>query len=382
MRTNRVVTSWLISVAVAGVCFCSLASVDAQQAPDLGMRIARLLDPIRRNYTLPALGGAIVTSQGLIGVGVTGVRKAGTDALVTPDDKWHLGSDTKAMTATMIGLLVQQGKLRWDSTIGEVFTDLASNSRSPLTKVTLLQLLSHRAGLPSNPSGGWDKIPRNVPIRRQREIAVETALKMNNAKPGTAYEYSNWGYVIAGAMAERAADATWEDLMTSLVFKPLGMTSVGFGGMGTPGVIDQPWGHTDINKPVSGNGPDVDNPPVLGPAGRVHATLSDWSKFIADQLRGARREQALLNADTYTTLHTPPFEGDYALGWATMNRDWGGGTVLTHTGSNTMHYAVAWMAPLRDFAVLIVTNEGGNGVDRAVDEAAQALIWLQSSVPR
>jgi CubicO group peptidase (beta-lactamase class C family) len=76
----------------------------------------------------PRIGGAIVTSQGLIGVGVTGVRKAGTDALVTPDDKWHLGSDTKAMTATMIGLLVQQGKLRWDSTIGEVFTDLASNS--------------------------------------------------------------------------------------------------------------------------------------------------------------------------------------------------------------------------------------------------------------
>src|SRR5262245_58643834 len=182
MRTHRVVTSCLISVAVAGVCFCSLAPVGAEQASDLGLRIARLLDPIRRNYNLPAVGGAIVTSKGLIGVGVTGVRKAGTDVLATTDDRWHLGSDTKAMTATMIGLLVQQGKLRWDSTIGEVFTDLASGSRSPLTKATLLQLLSHRAGVPANLSGGWDKIPRNLPIRRQREMAVETALKVNNAK--------------------------------------------------------------------------------------------------------------------------------------------------------------------------------------------------------
>src|SRR4030095_1242765 len=130
-------------------------------------------------------------------------------------------------TAAMIGLLVQQGKLRWDSTIAEVFPDLASASRSPLTKVTLLPLLSHRAGLPINVSGGgWDSIPFNQPIRRQREMVVERALKVNNAKPGT-YEYSNWGYVIAGAMAEKTADATWEDLMTSLVFPPLGMTSVG-----------------------------------------------------------------------------------------------------------------------------------------------------------
>ena len=381
--THRVVSSCLISLAVAGVGFCTLTPAGAVQAPDIGLRIARLLDPIRRSYNLPALAGAIVTSQGLTGVGVTGVRKAGTDVLVTADDRWHLGSETKAMTATMIGLLVQQGKLRWDSTIGEVFTDLASTSRSPLTKATLLQLLSHRAGVPANLTGGWDKIPRNLPIRRQREMAVETALsKVNNAKPGTSYEYSNWGYVIAGAMAEKAADATWEDLMTSLVFQPLGMTAVGFGGMGTPGVIDQPWGHTDIGKPVARNGPDVDNPPVLGPAGRVHSTLGDWSKFLADQLRGARGEQALLNADTYTALHTPPFGGDYALGWATSTREWGGGTVLTHTGSNTMHFAVTWVAPVRDFAVLVVTNEGGNGVDRAVDEAAQALIWLHGSVAR
>jgi CubicO group peptidase (beta-lactamase class C family) len=160
--------------------------------------------------------------------------------------------------------------------------------------LTLLQLLSHRAGLPSNPSGGWDKIPRKrADSGVSARFAVETALKLNNAKPGTAYEYSNWGYVIAGAMAERAADATWEDLMTSLVFKPLGMTSVGFGGMGTPGVIDQPWGHTDINKIRSqATAPTSTILPCSGRPGRVarHAErLVEVHRRSAARARGANR---------------------------------------------------------------------------------------------
>jgi CubicO group peptidase (beta-lactamase class C family) len=68
-----------------------------------------LLEPIRSKYKLPALAGAIVTSRGLTAIGVTGVRKTGTDVAVTVDDTWHLGSDTKAMTAVLIGLVVEQG---------------------------------------------------------------------------------------------------------------------------------------------------------------------------------------------------------------------------------------------------------------------------------
>jgi CubicO group peptidase (beta-lactamase class C family) len=316
-----------------------------------------------------------VTGKGLEASGVVGVRKAGTEIAATADDKWHLGSDTKAMTAVLIAALVENGRLKWETTIGEVFPELASSMAPAFQKINLLELLSHRAGLPANLF--WGLVTRTQTIREQRLASLKAASTGKlNSEPGTKYLYSNLGYVIAGTMAERAAEAPWEDLVNKVVFQPLGMDSVGFGGVGTPGQIDQPWGHTADGKPVKDNGPEADNPPVLGPAGRVHCTLSDWARFVADWLRGARGEKALLKPDTYRILQTPPFGGDYALGWAVVEREWGGGKVLTHAGSNTMNLAVAWLAPLRDFAVLIVTNQGGPAAYKACDEAASALINL------
>src|SRR5947209_7467119 len=76
--------------------------------------IDELLETVRQRHGLPALGGAIVTSKGLVAIGAVGVRKAGTKVPVTVDDQWHLGSDTKAMTATVIARLVEQGRLKWE----------------------------------------------------------------------------------------------------------------------------------------------------------------------------------------------------------------------------------------------------------------------------
>ena len=124
------------------------------------------------------------------------------------------------------------------------------------------------------------------------------------------------------------------------------------------------------------NGPAVDNPAVLGPAGTVHCSLQAWSKFVADQLAGERGAGKILKQETYRFLHTPPFGGYYALGWGVVDRPWGGGKVLTHAGSNTMNYAVVWAAPLKQFAVLVVTNQGDDQAAKACDEAASALIKM------
>lgn len=342
-------------------------------------RVDDLLMSILQKHQMPALAGAVVTGRGLEAIGAVGVRKAGTDVAVTVEDLWHIGSDTKAMTAALIGSLVEQGKLRWETTIGEVFPDIAAPWPPAFKDITLLHLLSHRSGLSANLL--WFALPKSDPIREQRFAALKLASSIKPLSlPGEKYLYSNLGYVIAGAMAEKVGEAAWEDLMKTLIFEPLGMKNVGYGGVGTPGQIDQPWGHAADGTPVAGNGPDVDNPPVVGPAGRVHCSLGDWAMFIADQLRGARGEKALLKPETYQKLHTPPFGGNYALGWGVAEREWGGGTVLTHSGSNTMNMAVVWLAPRRDFAVLVVTNQGGEAAAKACDEAASALIrWHQKS---
>ncbi len=354
------------------------------QAPDSksdgGARIQDLLESIRQKHHLPALAGAIVTGREVVAIGAAGVRKAGTETPVTLDDEWHLGSDTKAMTAVLIASLVEQGKLGWDTSIEQTFPDLAAELQPEMRKVTILHLLSHRSGLPANIL--WGRVSTQVPLLEQRQNVVKSlkTLKLKS-EPGSAYEYSNLGYVVAAAMAEKVTNTSWEALITATVFKPLKMKSAGFGGTGTPGKVDQPWPHGADGNPAPGNGPAVDNPPVLGPAGIVHCSLADWAAFIMDQLRGEQGNGALLKTETYKMLHKPPFGGDYALGWLTAQRPWGGGMVLTHAGSNTWNYAVVWIAPLRDFAVLVCTNQGGPVAAKACDEAASALILLKLNPP-
>ncbi len=170
--------------------------------------------------------------------------------------------------------------------------------------------------------------------------------------------------------------------MAEMVFGPLGMTNVGYGGLGTPGQLDQPWGHYDDGRPAPLNGPSADNAAVISPAGRVHCTLADWSKFVADHLRGALGKSSLLRHETYKRLHASAFGGPHALGWIVQERDWGGGTVLNHGGCNGMYFANVWVAPKKDFAVLICTNQGGDKAFEATDKVAASLIELHRMMNR
>jgi hypothetical protein len=128
-----------------------------------------------------------------------------------------------------------------------------------------------------------------------------------------------------------------------------------------------------MRRPIE-PGPIADNPPVLGPAGTVHCSVGDWAKYILEHVRGESGGSKLLKSETFKRLHTPRPGEDYMGGWMVTEREWGGGKVLTHAGSNTMNFCVAWLAPLRDFAVLVMTNQGGEKAALACDKAASQLI--------
>lgn len=338
--------------------------------------VTAALQPILEKHRLPALAGAIVTGSGQVDLGVVGVRKAGDPTAATVGDLWHLGSNTKAMTAAVAAGLVEQGKLAWDTKLADVFPELAPQMRPSFHAVTLRQLLTHRAGLARDLD--WRALEREGSAQDQRLRALRLATAEEPAHEiGGASHYSNLGYAIVGAVLERVTGRGWEETIREELLVPLEMASAGFGGTGTRGHVDQPWPHTAAGKPTAENGPAVDNAAVIGPAGRVHCTLADWAKFVADQLRGARGEPALRKPATYATLHAAEGPGGFAMGWAVTRRDWGGGTVLTHSGCNTMNYSVAWLAPQRNFAVLVCVNQGDDEAGKAADEAAGALIRLR-----
>ena len=361
---------------VAAIAALAVLSACRPVSREGDARITAMLAPIVSKHRVPAMAAAIVTSRGLEAVGVVGVRKAGERVAATLGDLWHLGSETKAMTAALAGRLVERGLLAWDTRVVDLFPELEPEADPAMRGVTLLHLLTHRAGLPAGLV--WSSLT-GATVQERRVDAVRRALSSPPpADPGSAYVYSNLGYVVAGAMIERVLGTSWEAAIRREIFAPLGMRSAGLGGVGTPGRTDQPWGHPSPGLPGAANGPDSDMAAVLGPAGRVHATIQDWGLFITDQLRGARGDGGILEPETYRVLHTAPFGGDYAPGWEVRRRDWGGGTVYTHIGTNTEYFATVWMAPERDFALLVCANLG-SGAWPAVDQAVSGLLKIRST---
>ncbi len=284
------------------------------------------------------------------------------------------------MTATLIAMLVEDGTLRWDQTLAESLPDLASRMHADYRGVTLEQLLSHRAGVPSDLSadGLWGRLwaDDGKPNEARRMLVEGVLTRAPEHAPGTKCLYANAGYAIAGYIAETKLETTFEVLLRKRLFEPLGMRSAGFGAPGSNAHVDSPRGHRrdgDKFAPVA-PGRGADNPPAIAPAGTVHAALGDWAKFVALHLRGYADGRRMLSDATLKKLHTPPDDlNPYALGWAAMQRSWGG-NVITHSGSNTMWYCVVWASPERGFAVLVATNAAGEDAAKACDEAAAALI--------
>lgn len=374
----------LVTGAGPGQVTVTAASEGAEGTATLAVTtspITEALLEVRAEHPVVALAGAIVTSSGLVDVGAVGNRAVGSPVPVTRYDKWHLGSITKSMTSTLVGVLVEEGTLDWATTLGEAFPDLAPTFHPELRAVPIEAMLAHRGGFTNDHRQfamwrtSWtstDPLPE-----QRRAFVAEVAAQAPEFPPLKMFHYSNLGYIVAGSMIESATGEAWETLMHRHVFSPLGMRDTGFGPPGVEGVIDQPRGHRSEEGgmliPVYG-----DNPPAFGPAGTVHATMQDLARYVATHLKGEQGIEDLLQPETMRRLHTPADGFEYAGGWFVVQRQWAGGRVLNHSGSNTYWYAVVWMAPERDFAVLAATNQAGDlaELDEATDLAAWRLIRL------
>ena len=343
-------------------------------------QLGKLLESIRDAHHLPGIIGAILRGETLANIGAAGVRKLGSAQPMQVQDQVHLGSCTKAMTATLLGMLVDDGLLSWSSSIRDVFPEVASRLHTDFQTTTLAELLTHRAGLPHDTS--WWRLPGLTTTDQRRAALLALLSKPPLTRPGTVYAYSNAGYVMAGLMAEEVSGQSWEELMQQRLFEPLGMKSAGFGppGQSDGDRTDQPWGHQENHgrfEPVLN-----DNPPCMGPAGTVHCSVPDWGKFAALHLRGAEGKARLLKPATFRTLHTPPPGCDYAGGWIVSYQPWASGKTLTHDGSNTYWYASIWIIPTLDLATMVATNEAGSAAKAACQEATRELTRYAADQPR
>ena len=317
---------------------CWVASDSADRASSLGDLLAQPTE----DGASPGLVAAIVDHRGVREIAAAGVRKAGNSQALLTSDHMHVGSNTKAMTSTMLATLVEDGVFPngWNTTIADAFPELLDEIHPDYQPVDLWQLVTMTGGIKRNASN-W-RAHQGLGLLQRRYRILRDNLADPPATAAGEYLYSNLGYVVAGAMAEKVTGKIWETLMQERLFGPLGMSTAGFGPPGTPGGLDQPWGHR--RGPPSGDWvPNQDdNPPALGPAGTVHLSLEDWSKFIALWLPDTA--PAILDRATLDRLITPT-TGDYAAGWVVASRPWAQGTTIAHSGSNTSWYTILWIAP-------------------------------------
>jgi CubicO group peptidase (beta-lactamase class C family) len=182
---------------------------------------------------VPAVGMLVIQHGHVAQVDVRGVKRIRGHDAVQISDVWHIGSDAKPMTATLIARLVDRGTLSWNAPLEKMLPGLAAKMRPEYRKVTLVQLLSHRSGLPHDyhdlkyfNAFFSDKRP---PQQQRYDYIAHALTDKPVASPGTKFSYSNSGFVISAVIAERATGTPYETLMRREVFGPLGMKSAGFG---------------------------------------------------------------------------------------------------------------------------------------------------------
>jgi CubicO group peptidase (beta-lactamase class C family) len=397
--------SFCLVFFVAGAAVPHLFSTDAfaqrvmadkkRPAPRGPESLDILLEPYLDKYGLPALGAAVVRDGRIVAIDVTGTRKAGRKIPVTTGDRFHIGSDTKAMTALLAAMFVEAGKLRWDSTVEEIFPELKKTVAAGWGAIPLEGLLSHTSGIPADDETfrrllGESLDQEDLDLKGLRYFILSKFITQPvAAAPRKQFAYSNMGYMMAGAMIERVAGKSWEELVLERVFVPLRLGNAGFGPQSNVGMVDAPLPHKIIDgraKPMLA-GPNADNPLVLGPAGTVHMSLQDFARWAIWNLGRGKRGPDLIRPETFTRLTTPvidiplkkdsapgtPARGRYGLGWGEVEFPWAKGPLLFHGGSNGMNLAHIILDLKSDFGMVLMTNIGGEKADEAFRSLAEEL---------
>ncbi len=283
---------------------------------------------LQQRTGVPAYAIGVMRNGEEIDRAASGMRETGGDEVVTINDAFHWGSIAKSVTGTVIGKLVEQGRLNWDTTIEAVLGDIPM--RDEYREATLTQLMSHQAGIQPYENFTRDDVERLLSgssssgSERRKNLVAEILSEKPFALPGETGRYSNGGIALAGYMAERVSGKSWRELVQEHVFKPAGMHSGGFGWPAAEHRPDQPRGHfgdSPDNYQVQGYEQMSELLSLVAPAGDIRSNVSDMLKYGDMHLRGLRGEDGYLSSETMRRLHTPQPDavpvagGMYTFGW-------------------------------------------------------------------
>lgn len=322
-----------------------------------------LAELIRKDTGNPAMGIAVIRN-GRLEQAVSGTRTVAGAEAVGPDEPWSIGSIGKPLCSTIIGKLIEMGKLRWDTTLGEALSGVPM--KPEYRGVTLEQIMHHRGGIVEMLGMRAPEVRRIVgsetdPTKIRLNMARDLLSRDPVAKPGTRFVYSNGGYMLLGVIAERVMGKPYERLLHDMIFQPLGLRHSYANGDPLPAA--RPHGH--VPGPGGLQRQDFSGPMeiIFAPAGGgIFMSVGDLARFGQAHLVGLKGKDGLLKASTIARLHRGIPEEDggqsYACGWG-IRKIADGQIMHTHNGSNGTMRAQLSIFPSLNLVVASMVNAGG-----------------------
>lgn len=354
-------------VSVVLACF-TLAPAHAQRAVAPPRDIDRYVQQIMADFEVPGLALAIVKDGQVVLVKGYGLRELGKPEKADENTLFGIASNTKAFTATALGLLVEEGKLEWDQKVIAVLPWFRLSDPFVTSELTIRDLLVHRSGLGLGagdllwwPSSTYT---RDEIARRLQYIPLSTSFR-------SAYAYDNVLYLVAGQVIETTSGQTWEEFVQTRILDRVGMTgsNVRHSAAENGGNVATP--HARVEGRVRTIKPfDSDN---TNPAGGINSNAADMAKWMIVQLDSGvvapgdtlfhpRTTRQLWSIVTpmpigrpapELSLLMPNFSG-YGLGFNV--RDYRGRKLITHTGGLPGYISRVAMLPELNLGVAVLTN--------------------------
>ena len=245
-----------------------------------------------------------------------------TKTPATPETIYCTGSTFKAVTATALLQLAEQGKLSLDDAANDHLGEHPIKGDTE-NRITIRHLLNHTSGI--TPGASTNDIFSRVLPTPLKDIPGMVGIV---TEPGEAWVYNNHAYAIAGLIIEQVSGQTYERYILEHVLKPLGVTTPG-PVHPTPDMLQR----LAMPYTTGANAQPVPAPFVhfdVYPAGDIYLTAEDMARFLASHLNeGTFGEACILSAESIAEAHTPGMN-NYALGWGVLQQD--GHTTISHGG--------------------------------------------------
>jgi CubicO group peptidase (beta-lactamase class C family) len=355
-----------LPVLAIGLTACGGPTYGGPPAPRPDPRFELFADSVLAGYSGSVPGAAVLVmdhGEARLAKGY-GLADAARGRRVSPTTAFRLASLTKQFTATAVLLLVQDGKLRLADSLGGIFPALPPRLRP----ITIRQLLNHTSGLVDYE----DLIPDGMvlPLKDADVLRLLQTRDSLQFEPGSAYAYSNSGYVVLALVVERVSGLRFPVFLRDRIFTPLAMIGTVAYEEGLSRVADRALGHSRQGAGWIETDQSLTSR-VLGDGG-IYTTVEDLERWYASVSR-----RTLLRGELYDEMFTAPRLADgkaseYGFGW--FLTPWQGRRATRHHGSTIGFRNAVLRLPDQDITVVVLTNRNEGEPMALADSLAGRLV--------